>query len=207
MSYQDQWSRYHDKPTDGVSPSSNNGWIYTAYAKKLGFKMDYRSLRDCFYECYRGRGIIDRSPYKKDPPISRDEILGLFYLRFLITYDLDGWRFCPYDIPRFNLFKLISEAISMIGAHRNDLWRGEGKPQLWRFAFSVPIQDRAFILRLEKRKVPLFYRLYEWIDKRITKKSVSSKMIGWLKYEETYDPAVFEEYFGPDHIFVRSVVL
>ena len=35
MQYQDQWTRWHHKKTEGVNPSSHNGWIYTAYAKYL----------------------------------------------------------------------------------------------------------------------------------------------------------------------------
>ena len=52
--YTDKYGRYHDKPTDGVNPSSNNGWIYTAYAKYLAPRIvDKHEILKCYIDCRR----------------------------------------------------------------------------------------------------------------------------------------------------------
>lgn len=86
--YFDKWKRVHDKPCIGEEPKSNNGWIYTAYLKKIGYQVDLMSLSTCFRQCKQinpetGELYLVRSPYKDYPPMSRDEILGMVYLGFL----------------------------------------------------------------------------------------------------------------------------
>ena len=82
MTYIDKYGRYHHKPTDGINPSSGNGWIYTAYAVKLGLPVNKYKLNECFKLCSQN-GILIRNPNMETSPISRDEILGLAKLGLL----------------------------------------------------------------------------------------------------------------------------
>lgn len=135
------------------------------------------------------------------------------------------WNFSPYELPRFHiLFSPIMIFLSLwvIGgakicmklgkifpsifndeeraeiegvAHRNSIWKGAGFPELWRFAFAVPMQDRAFMLRDSGEHVPLLYRAFEWFSKSFPSKSSSSRLIAWAKGYEPIDVNVFEDYF------------
>lgn len=220
--------QFHVKPCVNEEPSDNDGWIMTAYAKRLGFPIDEATLDFTFHDCtlINPRISFTRYPGKVEPPCSRDVILGLFILGRIDTAILRemNWNFSPYELPRFNLFTPIMIFLSLwvIGgakicmklgkifpsvfndeeraeiegvAHRNSIWKGAGFPELWRFAFSVPIQDRAFMLRDSGEHVPLHYRAYEWVSKLLPTKSSSSRLIAWAKGYEPLDVNVFEDYF------------
>ena len=187
--YIDKYSRYHHKPVPVFGePSSNNGWIYTAYAFHLGMihtGASWRKLGDCFRLCRPDQDRPQdgykflRNPGKETPPISRDEILGLVALGFLQKYHLEklnsNWNFSPYPLPRFSAVQLIKQlwelrpSVEHVGydhfsllarfkivdhtnvyqlnrKHRNYFWQNN-LDQLYRFAFSVPLQDRYFILK------------------------------------------------------------
>lgn len=203
--YQDVYGRWHDKVTVEGRPSSNNGWIYTAYAKKLGFPINMGQMRDCARQCMiktpDGRWVFTRSPGKKEPPMSRDEVLGLVYLGVLGFREGD-WGFSPYGVPSFNPFKSIAALWRMRKAHRNAIWENGGEPHLWRFAFSVPLQDRAFILRCQGQDVPWYYLFVEWVDKKFTSDSLSSRLIRQFKYEDRFDTEDLARYFGLFHPFI-----
>lgn len=197
MSYIDRYGRYHHKPCNKEQPSSNNGWIYTAYADKLGLPVNNSDLRDCFNQCLNERNIfVLRSPGKGLPPMSRDEVLGATALGLLKEENLDGWSFSPRPIPRFNPFKLLAQLWEVRGKHRNYFWENN-LDQLYRFAFSVPIQDRDFILDNTNKKVnvfaALFYSAVATIDKMLNKPSG----ITWLKYDKGLEEMKKE--FPADH--------
>jgi hypothetical protein len=178
--YVDKWGRYHDKPVTESNPvPSNNGWIYTAYAEKAGFLIDYTLLTNCFAQCKqfdrKGRVYLIRSPQKPTPPISRDEILGMAALGFLAPKHLNGWSFSPYPIPKFDLIKTIKQAIETIGKHRNYLWQNN-MDQLYRFAFSVPLADRHFILQKWGR-----FNTFYWLIAKIDGLIKGKNGIRWLK--------------------------
>lgn len=195
--YEDKWGRFHDKPVTETNPiPSNNGWIYSAYLDKAGYKLDLMMLAICFRQCKQvdeatGRVYLIRSPDKPSPPISRDEILGLAQLGFLRAKHLDGWSFSPYPIPKFNFFKLISQLIEVKGKHRNYLWQNN-LDQLYRFAFSVPLSDRHFILQKWGR-FNLFYYLIAKFDSMFKSKNG----LGWLKYDQ--DIKQMQAEFPEDH--------
>lgn len=176
--YTDKWGRYHDKPTDGVNPSSNNGWIYTAYASKVGLRVNEDSVKECWRQCHLVQEdrnpVLLRNPGEYTPPFSRDEFLGMAYIyqsNVMNSYVLfHGWNFSPYPIPKLSIPKLIAQAYSllkinpyykrMLGVdvklylvelkHRNTFWT-ENLDQLYRFSFSVPLQDRYSILKWSGR--------------------------------------------------------
>lgn len=197
--YIDKYGRYHDKPCIDGKPSSNNGWIYTAYAKKLGLKLDEHSLQVCFHSCLESqftRLFINRSPGKREPPMSRDEILGLAYLGLLIPMYLGNFNFSPYPIPKFNLIKLIKQVLEVRGKHRNYLWENK-LDQLYRFAFAVPLVDRYFILNNTDIKTDIFSHLFYWAVAKIDSLSSKASGIRWLKYGKSL--AGMREEFPKDH--------
>lgn len=195
--YQDKFGMYHDKPAREGEPSSNNAWIYTAYAKKAGLPYDENLVSLTFNKCKKSslehsKGFyFIRTPYRASPPISRDEILGMAALGFLKENHLDGWNFSPYKVPRFSLIQTIKQLIELKGKHRNYFWRN-GLSQIYRFAFSVPIQDRHFILT----KWGKFNILY-WIVDRLDRFRKPKNGIHWLKYGT--NKKIMQEEFAEDH--------
>lgn len=192
--YIDRWGRIHDKPCTNSEPSSNNAWIYSAYAKKLGIKLKIDPV--CFDLCAAN---YTRHPNDFEPPMSRDEILGMAYLGLgfgiiKITHD---WYFHGEKPAPFNLIKLIKE-LWLSRGHRNNFWKNK-YTQVYRFAFGVPLTDRAFILKEIYGEASWYYLLIEWFDKKLKTKSNSSKLIRWLKYDIDPGLETFEEYFGKDH--------
>lgn len=201
--YIDKWGRYHDKPCLNREPSSNNGWIYTAYAAKVGIQLDNIKLSVCMSKC-RIPGNpphLIRSPDKSLPPMSRDEILGFAALGLLQPEDLQGWNFSPYSIPRFNLIKLAQQLWDLrpsLNRHRNYFWQN-GLSQIYRFAFSVPLQDRAFLLECfgETRRLSyLFYKAIAFLDSKIGK---PENGIPWLKYGGEERKKIMQAEFPEDH--------
>ena len=200
--YQDKWTRYHDKPTDGINPSSNNGGIYTAYAVKLGLPVNEILLYECFKDCVKQRSdgqlYTIRSPDKLTPPQSRDELLGLAALGFLHPMHLNGWNFSPYPIPPFSLKTLIKQVLELKGQHRNYFWQN-GLSQIYRFAFSVPLQDRAFLLECfgETRRLSyFFYKAIAMLDAKLAK---PKNGIPWLKYGGDERKKIMQTEFPEDH--------
>lgn len=76
----------HDKPINkDLEPSSNNGWIYTAYADLIGeYFIDPYKRDKLLHDCTQGKGENKRLPGLETPPISRDEIIGMYSL-YLFT--------------------------------------------------------------------------------------------------------------------------
>jgi hypothetical protein len=199
MSFQDKDGMYHDKQCIDSQPSSNNGWIYTAYAHKAKLSYNQILVFETFKKCKMPNkdlphGIyLIRTPYRACPPISRDEILGMAALGFLKPHHLDGWNFSPYPLPKFNLITAIKQFLELRGKHRNYFWQNNMN-QVYRFAFSVPLQDRHFILS-KWGKFNLFYWAVAKIDSLFKPKSG----MDWLKYDKGLD--VMKEEFPEDHPF------
>lgn len=195
--YQDQWTRYHHKSVTEANPiPSNNGWIYTAYAVRVGLPVNYVTLDKCYDAC-KADGYLTRSPGKAIPPISRDEILGLAGLGILSPADVKGWNFSPYPIPRFNPIKLVKQLLEVRGKHRNYFWQNN-LDQMYRFAFSVPLVDRHFILRSFGKFNP-FYFAISLVDRLLNKPSG----ITFLKYGKGKKEMLVE--FPEDHPIIKAV--
>lgn len=192
MSYIDKYGRIHDKPTIDGNYSSNNGFFYSAVARKLGalIPLDYKYATECAEKKVRH---LDRF----EPPISRDEILGLVSLGAMTKRELPTWSFSPYELPRFNLITLIKQLLQCRNQHRNYFWQNK-LTQVYHVAFSTPLQDRHFINKHFKRFNP-FYWLIDKFDSWLIPKSNSGHLIAFLKYNIMPDIKVFEEYFGPTH--------
>lgn len=195
--YIDKYGRFHHKECINREPSGNNGWIFTAYADKLGIELDYSKLEDCFNQCLNNESkFVLRSPLKGTPVMSRDEILGAAALGLLKERHLNGWSFSPRPIPRFNPFKLAAQLWEVRGKHRNYFWENN-LDQLYQFAFSVPIQDRDFILDNTDKKVNVFSALFYSVVSTIDKLIGGESGIRWLKYGKSKEVMLKE--FPEDH--------
>jgi hypothetical protein len=199
LTYFDKWGRLHHKPCKNGKPSSNNGWIYTAYYDKLKSGLIMGGLRVCFGECFRN-GAFHRHPVSVDSkvPNSRDEILGAASLGLLKSAHLNGWSFSPYPIPPFSLKKLIKQIKELKGQHRNYFWLN-GLDQIYRFAFSVPLQDRAFLLECWGETKSLRYFFYKGIAMLDAKFAKPKNGIHWLKYGGEDRKKIMQQEFPEDH--------
>ena len=225
MSYQDKWSRFHDKPCTNGEPSSNNGWVFSAYAAKAGLELDETWLGICYKGCRLDSSTLVRSPgdeIGKSVPISRDEILGLVALGFLVAKKDSkiAWNFSPYPLPKLNLFKLFSQLWQLFSfekttvplflgvveiyphlpklKNRNYFWQNN-LDQIYRFAFSIPLVDRYFILKKWNRfcwykPSHLFYFAVSLFD-RIG----SASGLKWLKYGGQDNKKAMVKEFPEDH--------
>jgi hypothetical protein len=198
-SYIDKYGRYHHKPvTNNNLIPSNNGWIYTAYAKKLNISLDADSLSQCFEQCLEskdGRSVLYRHPISEQNsvPISRDEILGMAALDLLKPHHLNKWNFSPFPLPKFNILKTLCQFWQIRDKHRNYFWQNN-LSHVYRFAFSVPISDRHFILN-KWGKFNIFYFLVHKVSSLLDGKTG----LDWLKYNSDID--LMKKEFPFDHPF------
>jgi hypothetical protein len=197
--YFDKWGRLHHKPCRNHNPSSNNGWIYSAYFYKAGGSLEFDKLRVCFGGCFRD-GAFHRHPpsIESKVPNSRDEILGAASLGLLKSAHLNGWSFSPFPIPRFNLKTLIKQIKELKGQHRNYFWQNK-LDQIYRFAFSVPLQDRAFLLECWGETKSLRYFFYKGIALLDAKFAKPKNGIHWLKYGGEERKRIMQAEFPEDH--------
>lgn len=202
--YYDKYGRLHHKPCIDGEPSSNNGFIYSAYANKLGLLdvEDLSNIDSCRMMCLRkldkNRFYYTRHPFKDSVPISRDEILGMAALGTLPKRHIYNWNFSPYPIPRFNPLKLAAQLWQLrpsLDRHRNYFWQNN-LDQLYRFAFSVPLVDRAFILECWGETNTVRYWFYKGIAKLDSMLGKESG-IRWLKYGKSL--AAMQKEFPEDH--------
>lgn len=201
--YFDIWDRLHHKPCINGEPSSNNGWIYTAYHYKLQEIPKYMqslSLTAVGNECAEKllRHPLKFKPLEQQVPISRDEILGLAYLGYLKPRHLKDWNFSPFPLPRFSLVKLAKQLFECKGKHRNHFWQNN-LSQVYHVAFSVPLQDRAFLLECWGEKKSLRYFFYKGIAMLDAKFGKPKNGIHWLKYGGDERKRVMQTEFPEDH--------
>jgi hypothetical protein len=196
--YTDSYGRIHDKSTASKDYlASGNGWIYTAVAERLG--VERKILRSVGVTCAKE---LKRHPYVYGygnimSPISRDEVLGLAYLGYLKSHDLNGWNFCPPDLemPRFNPITLVKQLLEAKGQHRTYFWKNN-LSQIYRFAFMVPFQDRHFLNQCWGRYNPIWHLVHivNGLSKKIDR---SARLIQYLKTGK--DKEAVRNYFGDNH--------
>jgi hypothetical protein len=105
-------------------------------------------LHECFDWCLRKGKFVFRTPNKYTPYVSRDEILGAAYLGLLRPEHLNGWNFSPFPMPEFSATQLVKQ-LKLLYENRTDrnyFWKNN-LDQIYRFAFSVPVVDRYFLLK------------------------------------------------------------
>lgn len=197
--YRDKFGMYHDKLVIDEQPSSNNGWICTAYAQKAKLPYSKVLVNHTFRKCkvrntkFPNNLYLIRTPHKATLPINREEILGMASLGFLKPHHLNGWNFSPYPLPKFSLLKTIKQLIEVKNKHKNYFWQNN-MDQLYRFLFSVPIQDRHFILT-KWGKFNILYWVVDKLDRLVKPKNG----IDWLKYGGEARKKIMQKQFPFDH--------
>lgn len=197
--YIDSFGRLHDRPVKSDrSPSSNNGFYYTGLAKRHGLSTPL----DITYaaKCALNR---TRHLHKNEPPIGRDEILGLVTLGFYNQLDMVNWYYGPYPIPKFNLITFTKQAIKAIMNYkdRNYFWQNK-LDQIYRFTFSVPLSDRHYILST-LGKYNVFYHIIHILDGWLLPEKRSPRMVRHYKHLDDYESIL--NYFPEDHPLVSHV--
>lgn len=216
-----KYGLYHDKPVKDGEPSSNNGWIYTAYAKALGFPLpiniDYDSLfMDCKTE-ESSNFIRNRLPKKEEPPVSRDEIIGMHVMANDVCFllgNLYSWYLVKRVWEKYSIIQSIKALWKIRKKHRNYVWKNKVYPA-YKLAFKLMPHDRYFI-----KSTSMHFRsnLYEWCMfqlyafSTIVQRNISAKNILWLQLEMLNSifwirfinqPKNFKKYFPADHPFNR----
>lgn len=200
--YVDYYGRYHDKPVDLIgTPSSNNGFYYTGLAKKYGLPIEER-LTTYARLCAKKRvRHLDRD----NPPISRDEVLGLVELGYVKELGIGpgNWSYSPYKLPLINPIKLVYHFIltAINYKDRNYFWVNK-LDQMYRFAFSVPLSDRYYILR-KMGKNSIFYKIIHKLDGLLMPESRSPRLVRHFKHWDDHDAV--ENYFGEKHVITKAV--
>ena len=205
---------YHDKPVVDGEPSSNNGWIYTAFAYHLGFEIgtvDHKTFDTCFE--YYDYFFIKRLPDKRFPPMSRDEFLGMVSCGF--NPIRHGWyMFNP--MYKINYLKAIKVLWSIRKEHRNYVWQNTWVVA-YPLAFKLWWHDRYYINTMRNTDPTIFqwimFQLYAMTT--ILQSNISAKNVLWLQLSDLESQSVmarfwlkfinqkknFMKYFGKDHMF------
>jgi hypothetical protein len=230
MNHQDQWTRWHDKPTDGVNPSSNNGWIYSAYAKYLkGDSIDRSRLLRCYLDCVQSLNpvMVNRSPYQTTPPFSKDEVIGCVSFGLLTDHELENshYNFCNLDmnferkLSIKSLFKAAKTLWNIRKEHRNYVWQNK-MVEAYPLAFKLPPEDIYYVKKRYNKKPGILLTAAFYINSLLTikKGDKSSRMMLWLKVKDLEMENTFigkmvmkrykkwvRDYFHKDHPFVKEL--
>lgn len=223
MKYTCKYKLYHDKEVLDNEPSSNNGWIYTAYARALGHitanRQYYNKLaKQCYTNSELSDFYINRLPDRQTPPISRDELIGMISLKTDVYRDVfyHNFYFCKSqlaaDVSVWDAIKLL---FSIRNEHRNHIWENKLYTG-YRLAFRLAWHDRYYMKEFSQLG---FVKLYEYLAfnfycfTTIIQNNTSAKNILWLQLYDLKSsfwikfinqPKNFLKYFGKDHIFNRS---
>lgn len=216
-----KYGLWHHKVCKNSAPRSNNGWIYTAYAKALGHVASSKEqLTYLFYRCESTHSdfYYDRLPGKQEPPISRDEIIGMISLGMPdVTHNLvsRGWLMCEnsWNVSLFTLWDSVKELWAIRKEHRNFMWQ-EKRYAAYPIAFRIMWHDRHYITKKAQNKTSIFnycmFQLYAFST--IIQKNISARNVLWLQLHDLNSvfwikflnqPKNFIKYFGPEHPFNR----
>lgn len=236
MEFQDIYSRWHDKPVQYERHiPSNNGWIYSAIGKHLGFTTIRSSLTECYHSSRTLSRFfkVSRSPDKITPPLSKDELVGMIsLLNIPFYYELKKSYFQHNNLPEFipkplselDWFKVPSELWSLRNAHRNEIWKNSKKYRnAIHLAFRLTpdytyfVQQRDY-LRGYAPKPSFLHKVYFYIatyislkSDRTSTKNIRFVMLKELKMEDSFLFKMIDikkqinDYFIPEHPFVKKV--
>lgn len=226
-----RYGLYHDKPVQqNLKPSSNNGWIYSAIAQELHLPIDKNKLQRTYRECKvsvkRNFIKIFRLPNKKEPPISHDEIIGLYLLGMIDYSTLKANHFVYYGKGEPMNKKTISKILSGLAQlafyvmikgkhHRNMFWKKNIK-NMYQAAFRLH-PAYAYFLKKDNGIKPheeerLIWKLYTQCT--LDKGTAGEKNILYLMASRLGDKKLMSKckfktnigrYFGAHHVFTRRV--
>lgn len=224
--YQDEYSLWHDRPCVDGKPRSNNGWIYTAYSKYLApGTFDNIKVAARFAKClvHANPLVINRLPYKVEPPMSKDEIIGLRSLGYLSDSRLSEshYNFCNIDanFERKLSLKSIYRAVKALYAirkeHRNYVWQNK-VVEAYPLAFRLPPEDIYYSRKLAGKQAGIFNTIAFYLNTAVTmyNGNKSARMMLFLKLRDLKHPLLrfiplkkyVLAYFGPQHSFYLNVM-
>lgn len=206
--YVDTYGQWHVKTCLEGKPSSNDGLIISAYAKKAGLPVNQLEI-GYMWTKLKGSYLfpIERTPGKPTPYPSRDFFLGAraLSLTSVQAMETQNWNFSPFPLPPLNIFKLIGQLWKLRNKDRNYYWENPGFEQVYRTAFMVPFQDRAFYYAGSGEVVPRLYRAWNFVDSKLKTSNPSSALIKWLKHDIKPPKEIFVTYFGAQHPITLAV--
>lgn len=209
--YKCKYGLYHDKKVINGEPSSNNGWIYTAYGLKLFGEVYIES--NTFNECYQSTQDfmrIDRLPNKRTPPLSIDEVIGMVSLGVLNADMLEAYDWYMYgDIRAYKKIRWIDsikEAWRCRKQHRNYWWK-RNNIKMAKLACKIMPWHKAYI----KGKPNLWFALH--VIFTAMGNNTSAKNLCLLMCEDLNSPLKYlfnkkkqyADYFEDGHIFRESL--
>ena len=155
---------FHDKKVVDGNYSSNNGWIYTAYARAIGIKTNEVLLDSTFVNCKKDMNesytfFMWRLPDKINPPISRDEIIGMVSLGYYpLGYEkIYGWSMYReiFHIGMRKNLKAMKELFRIRKEHRNYWWENNLYDAL-PITMKLWWHDRYYINKMHGNKCTMF---------------------------------------------------
>jgi hypothetical protein len=204
--YKDEYGRFHDKPTNGIKPSSNNGFIYSAYASQVNpHTIDRNKIIDCINKCtvshYNFRYNRHPKMYmtEKTPFNSRDEVMGMLSLTKNTEYGRElykrlkanYWNFYDgedYVKEPLTLNKIMTAAdilYTIKDEHRNTVWK-ERHTDAYCLAFRLPPSDIYYLKKLfgDKPNILETVAFYAETIQHAYGGEKSPRMITWLKIKD-----------------------
>lgn len=222
--YQDKNTMWHDKPVVSGEPSSNNGWIYSAYSVYLAPKsLNYHKLNTVYIACTRSLGPvkIDRLPGMKTPPMSKDEIIGLVSLGFLSVKDLEAssWNFCNLEgfkhrkLSVIRAWRAAKALYSIKNEHRNYVWENN-MVDAYPLVFRLAPWDVYYCKAVRGYKTSMFEKVCFYLNALnvIRKGGKSARMMLLLQLKDLKHELLEKvperkwvyEYFGDEHCFYAN---
>lgn len=217
-----KYGLYHHKPVIDEEPSSNNGWIYTAYAVYSGLDYSLFELRNVFRQCLKNTDIylINRLPNKSYPPISRDELIGMTYLDAYTFNVINNNNYKLHDINLVNpsFVRIVKDSAKalmhyIVNQDRNYFWKAR-LFGVYPIAMSISYADRYSIKKHISKKTNIvefiafyLYAFKTLIHSKNYEKSVlfiqlimiNSKLVRYLSFKE-----LMKNEFPKDHPILQS---
>ena len=215
--YKCKYGLYHDKPCLNNEPRSNNGFIYSSYAQKIGLKLDVELIAETYNKCIGDElYFIYRLPSKPEPVISRDEIIGMVSLGLenVLRYDYNLYRenkppsCIDYLVALKGLYKIRNE-------HRNYFWQNKIM-SVYPLAMRLMPHDQYYVdMKIDGKSKPykwLLFQLYAFAT--VMQENTSAKNVLWLQLKDLDSKfwikyidmkKNFAEYFGEEHVFNKQI--
>ena len=231
--YTDSYGMYHDKPTDGKSPSSNNPNIYTAYVEALGLPVNKILAQQHFNDSLVGSQDyfkVNRRPNKQLPPLSHDEIMGMAAMKIIPIHEVSKlkdsyWQYnnkhnyIPKKWSSLNWIKVIKQFWKLKDKHRNTVWEEKGYEEAEVIAFTLKPDVRYFVKKMYNLPTSLWEEVMFYISTMSTLLGNNNSTINmrWLmltklkmndtilyKLGERKFKQSFQNYFPKDHPIYKA---
>ena len=184
----DAYGRYHDKEVTEAKPlPCNNAWIETLRARVMGFSINYEQVRMELLICMDIFGF-DRHRYDDDPPISFDEVIGVFGLgiadiNLFERFKRQHWQICnlpgfaPKPFYKWNwpmvIYQMSILAYNFILFNLSKGKKGKNPrkmtrdlPHTWPIAFKQPAKHVYFYYRCVGEK-PGLYLTFKFVTSAV----------------------------------------